>query len=70
LFLDETYVKVAGRWFYLYRAIDQHGPLIDVLLSAKRELPTARAFFASPSVSVSGCLDDLEMSEKALSCWS
>jgi len=47
LFLDETYVKVAGRWFYLYRAIDQHGPLIDVLLSAKRELPTARAFFAS-----------------------
>ena len=32
-FADETYVKVAGRWTYLYRAIDQHGQVIDVLLS-------------------------------------
>ena len=30
-FVDETYVKVAGRWTYLYRAIDQFGPVIDVL---------------------------------------
>jgi transposase, IS6 family len=28
--VDETYVKVAGRWTYLYRAIDQHGQVIDV----------------------------------------
>jgi transposase-like protein len=28
---DETYVKVAGRWVYLYRAIDQFGQVIDVL---------------------------------------
>jgi len=30
-FADETYVKVPGRWAYLYRAIDQHGQVIDVL---------------------------------------
>ncbi len=42
---DETYVKVAGRWTYLYRAIDQHGQVIDVLLSARRELAGARRFF-------------------------
>ena len=29
-FADETYVKVAGRWTYLYRAIDQHGQVIDI----------------------------------------
>ena len=32
-FVDETYVKVAGRWTYLYRAVDQHGQVIDVLVS-------------------------------------
>jgi IS6 family transposase len=31
-FVDETSVKVAGRWTYLYGAIDQHGQIIDVLL--------------------------------------
>jgi transposase, IS6 family len=30
-FVDETYLKVAGRWVYLYRAIDQFGQVIDVL---------------------------------------
>jgi len=44
-FVDETYVKVAGRWTYLYRAIDQHGQVIDVLLSARRDLAAARRFF-------------------------
>lgn len=37
-FVDETYVKVAGRWTYLYRAVDQHGQVIDVLLSNRRDL--------------------------------
>jgi transposase, IS6 family len=37
-FADETYVKVAGRWTYLYRAIDQHGQVIDMLLSQRRDL--------------------------------
>jgi transposase, IS6 family len=44
-FADDTYVKVAGRWTYLYRAIDQHGQVIDVLLSARRDLAAARRFF-------------------------
>jgi len=44
-FLDETYVKVAGRWTYLYRAIDQHGQVIDVLASQRRDGAAARSFF-------------------------
>jgi transposase, IS6 family len=34
-----------GRWTYLYRAIDQHGQVIDVMLSARRDLAAARRFF-------------------------
>jgi hypothetical protein len=44
-FVDETYVKVAGRWVYLYRAIDQYGQVIDVLMSTKRDLAATRRFF-------------------------
>ena len=42
---DETYVEVAGTWTYLYRAADQHGQVIDVLLSIRRDLAAARRFF-------------------------
>jgi transposase-like protein len=45
-FVDETYVKVAGRWTYLYRAIDQHGQVIDVLMSPRRDAAAARSFLA------------------------
>jgi len=45
-FVDETYLKVAGQWVYLYRAIDQHGQVIDVLASPKRDLAATRRFFA------------------------
>jgi IS6 family transposase len=44
-FVDETYVKVAGRWHYLYRAVDQHGQIIEVLLSPRRDGAAAQAFF-------------------------
>ena len=44
-FVDETYVKVAGEWSYLYRAVDQHGQVIDVLQSLRRDLGAARRFF-------------------------
>jgi IS6 family transposase len=44
-FVDETYVKVSGRWAYRYWAVDEHGQVIDVLLSAHRDLPAARRFF-------------------------
>ena len=44
-FVDETYVKVAGRWRYVYRAIDQYGQVIDVLVSPRRDATAARRFF-------------------------
>jgi transposase, IS6 family len=44
-FVDETSVKVARRWVYLYRAIDQYGQVIDVLVSEKRDLAATRQFF-------------------------
>ena len=44
--VDETYLKVAGRWFYLYRAVDQFGQVIDVYLSPRRNAMAARGFFA------------------------
>ena len=43
--VDETYVKVAGRWRYTYRAIDQFGQVIDVLVSPQRDAKAARRFF-------------------------
>jgi transposase, IS6 family len=44
-FFDETSVKAAGRWVYLYQAIDQFGQVIDVLVSQKRDLAATRRFF-------------------------
>ena len=43
-YVDETYVKVAGRWCYLYRAIDRDGALIDSMLSERRDRHAARSF--------------------------
>jgi IS6 family transposase len=44
-FVDETYVKVAGMWRYVYRAVDQHGQVIDVLVSKRRDVAAATRFF-------------------------
>ena len=44
-FVDETYVKVAGVWRYVYRAVDQHGQVIDVYVSRRRDTGSARRFF-------------------------
>src|SRR6266571_228968 len=43
--VDETDVKVAGRWRYCYRAIDQFGQVIDVFVSPRRDDNAARRFF-------------------------
>src|SRR6204780_1758508 len=42
--VDETYVRVAGRWTYLYRAVDSRGDTIDFMLSPKRDLIAAKLF--------------------------
>ena len=39
--MDETYIKVAGQWKYLYRAVDKTGDTVDFLLTAKRDLAAA-----------------------------
>ena len=46
-YVDETYIKVHGRWCYLYRAIDRSGALVDVRLSEKRDMAAAKVFFRS-----------------------
>ncbi|MDP5211006.1 IS6 family transposase [Microbulbifer sp. 2205BS26-8] len=43
--MDETYIKVKGKWVYLYRAIDKHGNTIEFMLSEARDEQAATAFF-------------------------
>ncbi len=45
--VDETYVKVAGRWGYVYRAIDEFGQVVEVLFREHRNTEAAAAFFRS-----------------------
>jgi transposase, IS6 family len=42
--VDETYIRVAGAWTYLYRAVDSTGATIDFMLSPKRDLVAAKHF--------------------------
>src|SRR6201986_1934340 len=46
-FVDETYIKVKGKWCYLYRAIDGAVNLVDSLLSATRDMGATQGFFRS-----------------------
>lgn len=43
--VDETYVKVKGKWMYLYRAVDSEGNTLDFMLSKKRDKKAAKRFF-------------------------
>jgi transposase-like protein len=43
--MDETYIKLNGKWVYLYRAVDKQGHTIDFLLRARRDASAAKAFF-------------------------
>ena len=44
-YVDETYLKVKGKWCYLYRAIDRNGNLVDSMLSTTRDMVAAQRFF-------------------------
>jgi putative transposase len=43
--MDETYIKVKGKWTYLYRAVDRDGLTLDFMLSERRDAAAARGFF-------------------------
>jgi transposase-like protein len=43
--VDETYLKVKGKWVYLYRAVDKVGQTIDFFLSEHRDIAAAKRFF-------------------------
>ncbi|WP_286192305.1 IS6 family transposase [Roseomonas genomospecies 6] len=61
--VDETYLKVAGQWQYLSRAIDSDGNLVDVFLSPTRDQVAAKAFFRS-AIEVTGVLPETITSDK------
>ena len=42
--MDETYIKVKGQWYYLYRAVDKQGQTIDFLLTEHRDEEAALKF--------------------------
>jgi len=43
--VDETYIRIKGDWYYLYRAVDAVGQTVDFLLSARRDTLAAKLFF-------------------------
>ena len=54
--MDETYIKVKGRWTYLYRAVDRDGQTLDFMLSERRDLAAARRFFKQ-AIGINGVPD-------------
>ena len=43
--MDETYIKIKGKWVYYYRAVDKNGKTLDFMLSEHRDAKAARRFF-------------------------
>ena len=62
--VDETYVKILGRWHYLYRGVDQDGQVLDCWLSRTRDLAAAEAFFRR-TINSTGCTPEHVVTDKA-----
>jgi putative transposase len=62
--VDETYVKILGKWHYLYRGVDQDGQVLDCWLSQTRDLVAAEAFFRR-TISSTGCTPEHVVTDKA-----
>jgi len=62
--VDETYLKIGNRWHYLYRAIDEHGQIIDVYLSDRRNAEAARTFFQQAIDTSDGTPTQLDFVQK------
>ena len=58
--MDETYIKVRGKWTYYYRAVDKEGQTIDFFLSPTRDKKAAEAFFEK-AISSSGLPEKVNM---------
>lgn len=56
-YVDETYIKVGGKWLYLYRAMDRDGKLVNYMLSQTRDMAAAKQFFQQART-VTGCRPD------------
>src|SRR6266581_553912 len=62
--VDETYVKILGKWHYLYRGVDLEGKVLDCWLSATRDLSAAEAFFRR-TIASTGCVPEHVVTDKA-----
>ena len=62
--VDETLLKVGGRWRYVFRAIDERGQVVDVYLSDHRDAASARAFFER-AIAATGVTPTRVTSDKA-----
>src|SRR5712691_9940502 len=62
--VDETYVKILGKWHYLYRGVDLDGQVLDCWLSATRDLAAAEAFFRR-TIASTGCTPEHVVTDKA-----
>ena len=61
--MDETYIKINGKWFYLYRAVDSSGNTIEFLLRKYRDAIAAKAFFRKAFRS--NCIPDKVVIDKS-----
>jgi transposase, IS6 family len=62
--VDEMYVRILGKWHYLYRGVDLDGQVLDCWLSATRDLPAAEAFFRR-TIAATGCVPEHIVTDKA-----